>query len=121
MFSEWIGSLQNETMELHFQIIDQGTDISKEAAVLIGIRRSKMKKHQKKKWRKRMQFKIRDQKIVKLKKREKKLQEFEKEYSNLTGEFDAEKFVDEQLALARKGGWGIDIWSQRKERQQGKQ
>ena len=109
-------------MELHFQIIDQGTDISKEPMpLLIKIRRAKMKKHQKKKWRKRMQFKLRDQKIIKLKKKEKKLQDIENEYSTMTKEFDAEKFVDEQIALARKGGWGIDIWSQRKERLQGKQ
>ena len=68
-----------------------------------------------------MQFKLRDQKIIKLKKKEKKLQDIENEYSTMTKEFDAEKFVDEQIALARKGGWGIDIWSQRKERLHGKQ
>ena len=89
--------------------------------LLIKIRRAKMKKHQKKKWRKRMQFKLRDRKIMKLKKKENKLQDIENEYSTMSKEFDAEKFVDEQIALARKGGWGIDIWSQRKERLQEKQ
>ena len=89
--------------------------------LLMKIRKTKMKKHQKKKWRKRMQFRIRDRKILKLKKREQKLQEFENQYSTMTKEFDAEKFVDEQVALAKKGGWGIDIWSQRKQRQQEEQ
>ena len=114
--------MQNETLELNFQIIDQGTDISKGAmAILVQIRKTKMNKHQKRKWKKRMQFRIRDRKIAKIKKREKKLQEFDNQYRTMTEEFDAEKFVDEQIAMARKGGWGIDTWSRRKQREQEEQ
>ena len=85
--------------------------------VLVQIRKRKMKKHQRKKWRKRMQFRIRDRKILIAKRKENKMRELEKKFSTLADEFDAEKFVDERIALARKGGWEIDIWAEKRKKE----
>ena len=99
-----------------FQIIDQGTDVRKEAALLVQIRKKKMKKHQRKKWAKRMKYRLRTRRAHQGRKEEKKMKRLEKKFQTLASEFDAEKFVDERIELARKGGWGIDIWSERRKK-----
>ena len=81
--------------------------------MIVKIRKQKMIKHRRRKWKKRMLFKLRERKLVVKKRKEKLLQEFEKKHSTMAEEFNAENLVDERLLLARKGGWGIDIWAQR--------
>ena len=42
----------------------------------------------------------------------------EAHFATLSKEFDPEKFVDEHLSKARQGGFEIDIWAERKKKQQ---
>lgn len=79
---------------------------------LITIRRRKMKKHKLKKFRKRMRFVMRRRRQKKAKQKEREIQQYEREQAKLGQAYSAEKYVDEQLALARKSGWHIDIISE---------
>ena len=93
--------------------------IRKEAAWLVRVRHKKMKKHKLKKLRKRMYFWNKKQTDIKMKKKEKMMQLMEKQFAVWADEFDAEKHVEERIAMAKKGGWGINIFETR--RQQAKQ
>lgn len=79
---------------------------------LITIRRKKMKKHKLKKLRKRMRFVMRRRSQKKLKQKEREIQQYEREQAKQGEAYSAEQYVDEQLALARKSGWHIDIISE---------
>ena len=79
---------------------------------LITIRRRKMKKHKLKKLRKRMRFVMRRQRQRKEKRKELRIQQYEKDQANEGQMFDAEQYIDEHLALARKSGWHVDIISE---------
>lgn len=100
------------------RIIDHGAPpITKETLpYLITIRHKKMKKHQLRKLRKRMRFLRRKLEAVKRKKREKVLQNYENNMKKWSAEFDAEKYVEDQLRTARKAGWEIDIVAERAEK-----
>lgn len=88
--------------------------IKKEAMPwLMTLRKRKMKKHKLRKLRKKMLFVNRNLRLIKFKKREKEMQMIEKRYLDWGKEFDAEKFVDEQLKLAKSGGYEIDILADR--------
>jgi len=76
---------------------------------LITIRHKKMKKHQRRKLRKRMRFVMRRRRQLKEKKREREIQQYEREQVKLGQLYNPEQSVDEQLALARKSGWHVDI------------
>ena len=76
---------------------------------LITIRRKKMKKHQRKKFIKRMRFVFRRRRQLKEKRKEREIQKYERDQVKLGQLYSAEQYVDEQLALARKSGWHIDI------------
>ena len=93
--------------------------IRKEAAWLVRIRHKKMKKHKLKKLRKKMYFWNKKQTDIKMKKKEKMMQLMEKQFAVWADEFDAEKHVEERIEMAKKGGWGINIFETRK--QQAKQ
>jgi len=85
---------------------------------LITIRRRKMKKHKLKKLRKRMRFVMRRRRQKKEKRKEREIQQYEREQAKLGQAYNAEKYIDDQLALARKSGWHIDIISEfRRERE----
>lgn len=79
---------------------------------LITIRRKKMKKHKLKKFIKRMRFVMRRRRQKKEKRKEREIQQYEREQAKLGQAYSPEKYVDEQLALARKSGWHIDIISE---------
>ncbi len=81
------------------------------------IRRRKVKKHHYKKWKKKHHKLIKARKMRKKRNADEKVWEAMRKFTKLKEEFDAEQFVDEKLALARKGGWGIDLWAQYKEAQ----
>jgi len=76
---------------------------------LITIRRKKMKKHKRKKFVKRMRFVFRRRRQLKQKRKERAIQKYEREQVKLGQLYSAEQYIDEQLALARKSGWHIDI------------
>jgi len=76
---------------------------------MLQIRRRKMKKHKLKKLRKRMRFVMRRRRQLKQKRKERAIQQYEREQAKLGQQYSAEQYVDEQLALARKSGWHIDI------------
>lgn len=76
---------------------------------LMTIRHKKMKKHQLKKLRKRMKFVMRRRKEVKRKRRERQILEYEQKMAKEGADYDAEKFIEQQLLKARSAGWGIDI------------
>jgi len=76
---------------------------------LIIIRRKKMKKHKRKKLIKRMRFVLRKRRQLKAKRKEREIQKYEREQIKLGELYNAEQYVDEQLTLARKSGWHIDI------------
>ena len=76
---------------------------------LVTIRRKKMKKHKRKKLIKRMRFVLRRRRQLKEKRKERAIQQYEREQAKLGQLYNAEQCIDEQLALARKSGWHIDI------------
>ena len=76
---------------------------------MITIRRKKMKKHKRKKFIKRMRFVFRRRRQLKENRKENEIQKYEREQVKLGQLYSAEQYVDEQLALARKSGWHIDI------------
>ena len=76
---------------------------------MIQVRRRKMKRHKLKKRRKRQRFMMRRRRQLKAKKKEREIQKYEREQAKLGELFSADQYVDEQLALARKSGWHIDI------------
>ena len=76
---------------------------------MITIRRKKMKKHKLRKLRKRMRFVMRKRRQLKEKRKEREIQQYEREQAKLGQLYSAEQYVDEQLALARKSGWHIDV------------
>jgi len=76
---------------------------------MITIRRKKMKKHKLRKLRKRMRFVMRRRRQLKEKRKEREIQQYEHEQAKLGQLYSAEQYVDEQLALARKSGWHIDV------------
>lgn len=87
--------------------------ISKLARLILKIRRKKMKRHLLKKFRKRMVFTLRKQLRERRSKKEAlfltKLQEIKK-----WGEtFSAEKYVQEELEKARRGGFFINIFERK--------
>jgi len=79
---------------------------------LITIRRKKMKKHKLKKLRKRLRFVMRKRRQKKERRKEREIQQYEREQAKLGQAYNPEQYVDEQLALARKSGWHIDIISE---------
>ena len=68
-----------------------------------------MKKHKRKKFIKRMRFVFRRRRQLKENRKENEIQKYEREQVKLGQLYSAEQYVDEQLALARKSGWHIDI------------
>lgn len=72
------------------------------------IRHRKVKKHKLRKLRKRLIFLNRKLELVKKKKKEKMIQLYEKEQKREADTFDPEKFIEEKISEARKGGWYID-------------
>lgn len=88
---------------------NQSEVADKMALHLTIIRRKKMKKHKRKKLKKRMRFVMRRRRQLKEKKKEREIQKYEREQAKLGELFSPEQYVDEQLALARKSGWHIDI------------
>ena len=76
---------------------------------MLQIRRKKMKKHKLRKLRKRQRFVMRWRRQLKEKRKECAIQQYEREQAKLGEQYSAEQYVDEQLALARKSGWHIDI------------
>ena len=83
---------------------------------LMRIRHKKMKKHQLKRFRKRMEFVFRRRKMVKAKKREKEMVLMEARWAQLAKDFDANVFVDDNITAAKRGGWGIDILAERRKK-----
>ena len=77
--------------------------------LLVTIRRKKMKKHRRKKWKKKMRFVLRRKRQLKANRKEREIQKYEREQVKMGERYSAEQYVDEQLALARKSGWHIDI------------
>jgi len=76
---------------------------------MLVVRRRKMKKHKLKKLRKRLRFVMRRRRQLKEKRKEREIQQYEREQAKLGQLYNAEQYVDEQLVLARKSGWHIDI------------
>ncbi|GAB1603399.1 aurora kinase A-interacting protein-like isoform X1 [Argonauta hians] len=81
-----------------------------QAKNILKIRRRKMNRHRLKKLRKRMRFVRRKELHRRRKKKEKILQEQLQAKIQTGIDFDAEEFVQDKLALARKGGYKIDIF-----------
>jgi len=77
--------------------------------LLVTIRHKKMKKHKRKKFRKRMRFVMRKRRQLKEKRKERAIQKYEREQAELGQLYNAEHVIDEQLVLARKSGWHVDI------------
>ena len=98
------------------RIIDEGAPTVEKHAMpmILRIRRKKMKKHKLKKMRRRNIFLIRRLGKEKKRKKDMVLQDFEKRMQDIAEQFDADKYVDERINLARKGGWGIDVLQSRK-------
>ncbi|CAI9727496.1 Hypothetical predicted protein [Octopus vulgaris] len=81
-----------------------------QAKNILKIRRRKMNRHRLKKLRKRMRF-VRRKELHKRRKKKEKLFQAKLQAKIQTGiDFDAEEFVQDKLALARKGGYKIDIF-----------
>jgi len=59
-----------------------------------------------------MRFVMHRRRQKKQKRKEREIQQYEREQAKLGQAYSAEKYVDEQLALARKSGWHIDIISE---------
>jgi len=76
---------------------------------LLTIRHKKMKKHKRQKLRKRLRFMMRRRRQKKATKKERELQEYERGQIKLGEAYSAEHYVDEQLSLARKSGWHVDV------------
>jgi len=87
---------------------------------LITIRRKKMKKHKLKKLRKRLRFVMRRRRQKKEKRKEREIRQYEREQAKLGQAYNPEQYVDEQLTLARKSGWHIDIITEFSREQQKK-
>ncbi|KAH9508692.1 hypothetical protein Btru_049649 [Bulinus truncatus] len=83
---------------------------AKEAKLIMRIRHKKMKRHKLKKLRKRMYFLWSRQKKARKAKRMAKYYKELEEIKKTGDEFDAESFVKEQLAKARKGGFFINVF-----------
>ena len=81
---------------------------------MLKIRRHKMKKHKLKKFRKRMIYVHRKLADIKERKKEHKQLEFERKWTKIAEDYDPEQFVDERLALARKGGYGKPLFSEKR-------
>ena len=96
------------------QIIDQGAPpVTKECMpYLMRIRKRKMKKHKLRKLRKRMIFLNRKLAEIKKAKKEKKMVAYEAMWAERGRSFNADKWVEDRLDQARKGGWGIDVWQE---------
>jgi len=100
------------------KIIDQGAPkLEKRAAWLMKVRHKMMKKHQLKKYRKRMLFTHRKMNAIKKKKKEKRLVAYERSQVREAQELDVEKFAEEQIKLAKEGGWKVDMFKQYKNTQ----
>ena len=80
---------------------------------LMRIRHKKMKKHQLRKLRKRMRFVYRKRRLLKAKRKEKEIVVIENKFIKLAKDFDANVFVDENIAAAKRGSWGIDVLAER--------
>ena len=89
--------------------VNGNAPIKKEAARMIGIRRLKMNKHQLKKLRKRMLFHNRKMADIKKKRKESKVVAHLNMIRSWGTNFNAEEFVKDQVATARKGGFKVDI------------
>lgn len=77
---------------------------------LLRIRRHKMKKHKLKKFRKRMIFLHRKLSEIKKRKKQQRLVEFQQMWAKRAASFDPEKQLEDQLLLARKGGYGVPLF-----------
>jgi len=77
---------------------------------LITIRHKKMKKHKLKKLRKRMFYVWKREREIKARKKEKLMVLYEQNWQRLADEFNAEKYVQDQIDTAKKGGWGVNIF-----------
>lgn len=81
-----------------------------QAKNILKIRRRKMNKHRLKKFRKRMRFVRRKEMHARRKKKEKIFRAKLDAKIQQGIDFDAEEFLQERLALARKGGYKIDVF-----------
>ena len=86
------------------------TPPAKEARQIIKIRRRKMNRHLLKKFKKRMEFTLRKQKLLMKKKKEAVFQARLDTIKKSGVEFDALQFVQKELEKARKGGFQIDVF-----------
>jgi hypothetical protein len=96
--------------------LHQSTIVKYSMPYMLRIRRHKMKKHKLKKFRKRMIFVHRKLAEIKQRKKERKMLEFQKKWIKLAEDYDPEKFVDDRLALARKGGYGKSLFADKQSR-----
>ncbi|ESO99407.1 hypothetical protein LOTGIDRAFT_78989, partial [Lottia gigantea] len=76
----------------------------------VKIRRRKMNKHKLKKCRKRQVHKRRTDRIMKEKKKEMRFQEKLASIAQWADDFNAQEFVDNELKLARRGGFSVDVF-----------
>ena len=110
--------LEKFTPSLHIVPIEEPQPLDKELIrkhcmpLLIRIRKRKMKKHKLRKLRKRMIFLNRKLTARKKAKKEKLMRAHELECKRKGEEFSADKFIEEKIALAREGGWHIDVWKE---------
>jgi hypothetical protein len=76
---------------------------------LMTIRHKKMKRHKLRKLRKRMRFVMRKRRAFKQRRKEQAIQEVERKFAKEAADYDPEKYIEEQMSVARKSGWGIDV------------
>lgn len=85
----------------------------KQAQNLLKIRRRKMNRHLLKKFRKRMKFTLRKQRLQSRRKKEKAFRLVLDKFRIQSDAFDAEQHIKDQLVLAKKGGYKVDIFNTR--------
>ncbi len=59
-----------------------------------------------------MYFVLKARRLRKKKKKEAIMVAMENKFKMLAKSFDADAHVNEHLAAAKQGGWGIDIWAE---------
>lgn len=87
--------------------------VPKEARHIQKIRRKKMKRHLLKKFRKRMYFTLKKQRVARKKKKMAVFQARLDQIRNWGESFSAEAFVQEELEKARRGGFYISIMNKK--------
>ncbi|CAG5136048.1 unnamed protein product [Candidula unifasciata] len=108
--SSLIDSLKAPTVEKSQISEKPGTTAPKmEAKIIMRIRHKKMKKHKLKKLRKRMYALWHRQKLARKAKRMKIYWKEIEEIKKSAEQFNAEEFVKEQIAKAKKGGFSVSL------------